>query len=202
MRVRCVSVLALAALPTAARAQGSAAAVQALLGCYALEPGPWAHDTVLARPHVVPSAGARFELTAEPALPIGGPPVPALRRVEGPMDALSGWRPPAKPGDSVYVGRPGVFAGVHLVLGVTAGGDLAGRIETFTDEPIPEPAPRWVSRPIRARRVACDATAPGQAAAQVLSNEALKLSGYAGPGQRTRRVSHPQATFRAYNPAA
>lgn len=180
MLVRLIGVLALAALPASARAQDSAAtaAPRALLGCYVLEPGPWAVDSMLARPYPVPAAGTRFELTAEPARPVGGPPVPGLLRAEGAMIALSGWLPPAKPGDSVYVGRPGGFAGVHLVLGAAAGGDLAGRITTFTDEPIP--APRWVSRPVRARRVACAASMRGRATARVLPNEALQLSGLHG----------------------
>ncbi len=164
----------------AARADDRLAARVA--GCYALDPGPWRRDAFIGRPY--PSgAPTRFRLSAERfaagedrphMLPVTGRAYGAAV-VPGPGSDTAYVGPGASPfwrweywqrvrpdGDTLIVTRVESFSGVDLLL-APSGRDLAGRIEVYTDVHHPG-VPHRVTRPVRARRIAC--APPGSGAAR------------------------------------
>ncbi len=132
-----------------------------IAGCYALEPGPWQTDSILAIPSAPFFAPTRFrlEVTRLPGwdLPTSDtlPLYVARSYPEARQDStmFTSWRRMRVGSDTIRISDPLPLAGVGLLV-APDGRDLAGQIYTFTDV-VSEGGLGYAHAPIRARRILC-----------------------------------------------
>jgi YVTN family beta-propeller protein len=133
----------------------AAALARRVAGCYRLDDGPWRADSVRAGDISTAGTPLLFELTDRlltgwDPMQTSEQPIYEVRRAEG----WSYWRGARLPSEGIRIGgSPLPLAGVDLMLTVQ-GADLVGLVEAFTDVH-EEGKPSAVTRPVRARRVAC-----------------------------------------------
>lgn len=132
-----------------------------IAGCYALQPGPWQTDSVLAIPGTPLQAPTRFRLEATrlvgwDALQSETLPLFTVRPYpEAGQDPrmFTYWQRTRVGSDTIHVSYPLPLGGVGLRLR-PEGRNLAGQIYTFTDA-LEEGKPSSAEAPIRAHRVPC-----------------------------------------------
>lgn len=132
-----------------------------IAGCYALKPGPWQTDSVLAIPFTPLQAPSRFRLETtrlagwDPLQSDTLPLYAVQTYPEAKQDSrmFTYWQRRRVGSDTIRISYPLPLAGVGLLL-TPDGRDLVGRIYTFTDA-LEEGKPSDAEALIRARRVRC-----------------------------------------------
>jgi hypothetical protein len=140
-------------------ARVSDAHVEAIEGCYALRPGPWEHNAILARTLSASSIPRRLRLTGERLTgwdPLQSDTLPLRTVLTRPSSGVSAsmftyWV--RLGGDSIYVGEPLPTVGAALRLAPTING-LGGTLTAFTDA-VPPDGIADVTLPAALDRIPC-----------------------------------------------